>query len=74
MFCRSQQVIDPLGAASCVPEKIPSKAVLVEAKWFWVSIQMDICASDKLYPYKEVLSFIPMGFDQLILKMVLIND
>jgi hypothetical protein len=29
--------------------------MLVEVKWFWVSIQMDICASEKLYPYKEVI-------------------
>jgi len=46
-------VIDSLNV-TILPEKIPSKAVLVEVKWFWVSIQMDICASEKLYPYKEV--------------------
>ncbi|XP_046640377.1 protein ECT2-like [Daphnia pulicaria] len=45
-------VIDPLGVGN-IPEKLPSKAMLVEVKWFWVSIQMDICASEKLYPYKE---------------------
>lgn len=58
------QVIDPLGAGSYVPEKLPAKAVLVEVKWFWVSIQMDICASEKLYPYKEV----SLTFPKTILK------
>lgn len=35
--------------------------MLVEVKWFWVSIQMDICASEKLYLYKEVLPYIFMA-------------
>ncbi len=33
---------------------MPNKAFHIDVKWFWVSIQMDTCANEKLYAYKEV--------------------
>ncbi|XP_076033603.1 protein ECT2-like isoform X2 [Oratosquilla oratoria] len=35
------------------PVKI-SKAHIVKAEWFWASIQMDACASEKLYVFDEL--------------------
>lgn len=48
----SSQVVDPQNVSS-LPETAANKPFFVEVKWFWVSVQMDICASEKLYMYKE---------------------
>ena len=57
-------------AVSVLPDKGPTKALVVEVKWFWVSIQMDICASEKLYLFKEV-RVVDASIDRLFLSILL---
>jgi len=41
------------------PENCPKGALVVKAKWFWVSIQMTTCANENMYLYNDPQSLPP---------------